>query len=259
MVVVIALFVLSILLFVLYKKSIIKNIYLNSLCKYLSISLFVACLLEVTVFNFRHYESLLFSKNETELKISNAEGLDCDDDGCEIKEDEAYFEILDIDKEAKNIYLDISSDDLVNYANLSVIDEGAGRYYSIGDVNISPLIDRSYYYRLNATGKIKSIKIKINNEEVNTEDDIDDKEYHDKLVENRHKISNIKINKILINVKVPMYYSNVRIFIVFILLFLILFVYHKSVFHNIPFDSKITKNIVLFIILFLSSLIFYLT
>jgi len=259
MIVVISLFVLSIILFIIYKINIIKNVYINSLCKYLSISLFGACLLEVTIFNFRHYESIFFSKNETELKISNTEGVECVDEVCDIVGDVAYFEILDIDKEAKNIYLDITSDDLVNYANLSVIDEGAGRYYSIGDVSISPLIDRSYYYRLNATGKIKSIKIKITNEEVNIEDNSNDKEYHDKLIENRHKISNIKINKILINVKVPMYYSNSRIFIVFILLFLVLFVYHKSVFHKIPFDCKITKNIVLFIILLLSSCAFYLS
>ena len=97
--------ILSILFYILFKFKKCKNEYFKLIFKYLFIAFLTSTVLELTIFNFRHYESLMFN-NKKELYNYTYNGITCENDKCNVLEtSDAYIEIRDINEDINNIYI----------------------------------------------------------------------------------------------------------------------------------------------------------
>ncbi len=204
--------------------------------KYIIVSLFILVISifsEVYIFNFRHYESLLYKDYKT-LKINNIYSLEkLEDNNYQIINNDNYIEIKNINKEINNIYLNIESSDTVKEITMSATDEGNELYYEIGKREIVNNINQSKYIKLNLAGKTKNIKIsfKYDNEE--------------------NKLNVIKINKISINKEKPIYISYIRLSLLFLIIISLYTIRPKSELYNTKciFDKKQNKIIIIYLIL----------
>ncbi|MBR6880958.1 MAG: hypothetical protein IKN14_07755 [Clostridiales bacterium] len=118
----------------------------------LIITLALAFICEVFVFNFRFWESLTFSK------ISS--------DSYQIHQYDEYIEVTGIDAHIDNVYVDLFdadnavSGDVVRF-NLEIKDEGNAVYYPLQDTEVVYGIDQSSYIRVHTYGESPSIRFHI--------------------------------------------------------------------------------------------------
>ena len=239
---ILVLLIIGIVFFVISKLKFIENKYLKGFFKYVAISIFIASAIEVFVFNFRHFESLFFGK-EKELSFTYGEGIKCDDEFCKITDfDKAYVEALNINEPIHNLYLEIDKLDLLvdSEIEIQLTDEGNKEYFIAGVAKYFPLNKRSRYLKIDTSGKSEKLLLKFNKIEriVHDEDHVINEDVREEL----------RVKSIKINVKVPFFISSFRLVILFLLVFTFLFVRNKSIFHEIAFDAKSTKSIVLIII-----------
>lgn len=138
----------------------------ESLQKYLivfSLILTGVLLTELTLFNFRHYESLFYH----EIKVTDyliGSGLKPTGDGQYISQEagDKTLEIPKINQELQNIHLDIlSQQSEVVKITLMASDEGNQQYYSLPPRELLHQVVQSQYMRLHLYGAAKSLKIAI--------------------------------------------------------------------------------------------------
>lgn len=217
-------------LFVMYKFKLIKNKYGREIIKFSLIALSIATILEITLFNFRHYESLFLKNNYSYQNLTNyriGSGIVCEENNCKVVDKEyAYIELLNVDSKAYNLYLDFSSPSLFeSKIRIDYTDEANKLYLNAGSRNYINDINRSHYNRLNPSGKIGNLKITF--ESANT---------------------NFNINKIAINKHIPLFINNMRIFITFIVILFVLLVNPFSILHELKYNFKHHKAVTVLII-----------
>lgn len=211
------------------------KVYLKGLLKYLGISLAIATLLEVFVFNFRHFESLFYGQ-ETNAEYKLGEGFECNN-GCVITNmKDAYIEINNIDRKIKNVYIDLSKDDedLIVEIDYYLRDEGNEVYYKAGSRTFTEILEISKYAKINPSGKVKSIKLDF--WQIN---------------------GTFKINEIKLNTRVPLIFNTTRFIISLLIILMISVIRPKSIFHNLSFDKLPSKIVIciLAMILIISSVL----
>ena len=110
---------------------------------------------------------------------------------------DTYLEIRDINQQVKNIYINIQTDkeyqtDTLNI-QFSMIDQGRKNYYDLTPRTISSHLQKLNYISLYPYGDLKSLKIRFPNQ-TNTQ---------------------ITVTDIVLNSRVPMLFSVVRVFIMY--------------------------------------------
>lgn len=214
--------------FIGYKKcEFLKNFF-----KFSIISLIVLALLEVTLFNFRHFESLTFGDEIVAEDIIYGEGLEKQSDGSYKvveKDGKNFIEIKGIYKHLDNIYYDFTvhkdSSEIMKVM-LGFTDAANERYqftnlrtFDAGKNSPGELL------RMHTSGKTKKIKLFIE-----TIDDAD----------------TFTINKISFNKTVPFDTSIIRTMLLFCVLVVIYFFRPGSYIYKMDlFDKKSRKVIAL--------------
>lgn len=132
------------------------------------VSVLATLLLELVVFNYRHWESLSFAP-VANYEVTASEGLlPGDDNSYTVAEDgEAYFEVTGIDQRIRNVCLDLfpadQPSDSVRAINvgLSMIDAANSHYYALPQTEVVSSVPESKYIRLYPVGDTKSIRIDV--------------------------------------------------------------------------------------------------
>ncbi len=237
----------TIILFIVNKFINFKNSYLKAISKYLFIAFLFSIVLELTLFNFRHYESLLFKNNYKELTDFTYSGITCIDDLCQVdeiideetdtKQIDAYIEITDIDEKINNIYIDFNGKKKLTFSyDLLFTDEANKLYLDAGERTYVNNVENSKYLKVHSSGNSSSIKIVFNK-----------------------SVKNFSLNTISINKEVPLFISNYRLFITLFVVLFILIINPKSEFYNIKFDNKKAKLVTIIFIICLTVLSYRLT
>ena len=178
-----------------------------------------AVLLEILGFNYETFFSA-FSKPES-VPFTASEGCYTEDGKTFVNpefenndtENPPYFEIKDINKEVKYLYLDMlpvyESEPNEACFDVYLMDEGNCEYYECGRIKLHPSYEKTKYIRLHSYGKIKSIKLVTNTD------------YY------KGMNSRITVNDIVINAKVPVFFSVIRVLLVALFL-AILYMFRPS-------------------------------
>lgn len=176
--------------------------------------LFLTVLIEVTILNFRHWESLLFPPME-KYDVTIGDGIKLGKKGKGIIKDagQAYIEFKNIDQNVKNLFLDLEIGDgkLPEKINVAIqaTDMANKNYFSLPEREIINGIVNSKYIRLHLSGKSSNIKINL-------------------LAANE---TLIQIAALGINVHVPFRFDFYRFIVMLIVFgFLYCFVYNKEMF-----------------------------
>ena len=178
----------------------LKNIVLTIL---FGISL--SYILELTIFNYRHYESLTYEES-TLTNIVYDEKIITKDDYFYVKENGEYtIEIIDINKKINNIYLKLTTEGNKYKCfeiNLFATDEANSVYYELPSIRTIENVPRSFYHHFNLSGKSEKIAIKTSLSDT----------------------FNYSLEEVKINTVVPIFISIGRIAIItFILLMIYIF------------------------------------
>ena len=198
---------------------------IKKIIKILIISLIIAIVLELTIFNIKHYQSFFYGKtiihniDQTVSKnklYSNSVEINLQDDN--------IIEIQDINRKVNNIFIEGSSEK-PSTIKIMLKDEGNDNYYDAGKTYIVDDVKQSKYISIHPMGKLKSIKIIVKT------------------------IGDISISKIFLNKNVPIIINNIRIIITFIISYIILYIKTLK-----PFEKNYKEYIstIVFIIGFLS-------
>lgn len=198
-------------------KSVIKG-----LLKIVFMSLFISIVLELTVFNFRFYQSL----NNRPIHDIEAEFVGLEDKGdghYTVLSDEAYIEMKFPFQELENVHIDMQQDKPSGiYTNgvkvyLYVADEGNHFYYGMPEKLVIHDIQTSQYHKLHCAGKAYQLKVVVDPNLAGTD---------------------IIIHDLSLNVKRPLYFSKYRVLSVWLLM-LFVYVYRpKSVFYQYDYGLK---------------------
>ena len=163
--------------------------------------LLIAVILEVTVFNFRHWESTLFPQIRTPF-LRVGQGIELiDRNRYQVTNtEEAYLELVGVKGNFKNLYFNCQPETGV-ITNVTVMADDAanGTGLNLGNEVVVSTVQRSHFLRLHLNGISNYIRIKIN-EKNGFSFYLDDPE---------------------INVIVPMFISWIRICMIFMVLLLI--------------------------------------
>lgn len=216
---------------IIQKLNLIKNKYLKTITKYFLIALVTSMALELTVFNFRHYESLVINDEYKELKDYSLTGIVCNNE-CQVVADEAYIEIKNLDSELNTLYLDLANNgNLFMKYELSFTDDANQLYLVAGEREYADAIVNSHYAKVNPSGHVHDIKIKI--------------------LEIKDKKS-FQINQIAINPHVPLFINDLRLVLCLILVFGILCVNPKNNLFELDYNFKKAKVITGIVIILIS-------
>ena len=199
------------------------------------IIIIISILIELFVFNFRHFESLNYK--ETNLKINSINNIEKINNSLyKIESKDNYIEFSNINKKINNIYLDIK---FINYDNhkiyISACDEGNELYYRLPEKEIVNNIENSKYIKLNLSEKAKKIKISF-------EGNVDDK----------IQINSIKINKIK-----PIFLSKFRILILTFSIYILYLIRPKSDLYKYKISNSKYQKLIILLYIFLQSLFFF--
>lgn len=197
------------------KKNILRNKYILAI----PVVLFISILLELFVFNFRHFESL----NYKETNIYNEKYI--------VSNKDNSIEFKNINKKINNIYIDLyNNDNETIKINLDVTDEANKKYFSLPEKEISNNYNQIKYIKINLSGKTNNLKINYSG-------------------------NNTVINNIKINVQKPLFISITRLLIVFISLYILFLIRPKSELYKYKLiNNKYSKYIILGYILIQSIL-----
>ena len=180
----------------------------------------IAVIAEVVFFNYECYYSLgdksesvaITASEDTHTK--DGKTFTCPGYAVNENENPPYFEIKNIDKKVKYLYLDMlpEYEGEKNEACFDVylMDEGNSDYYESGTIRLHPSYEKTKYVRLHSYGKLKAIKLVVNS---------------DKFLGLNTKIT---VNDVKINANVPMFFSIIRVLILAAILFFIYMFRPKS-------------------------------
>ena len=139
----------------------------EKVAKTIIVPLLLTALLEVTLFNFRHWESFSFPKLvQPELTIG--EGIEkIGESEYKITDPEqAYLNLDGVSGDYKNLYLNIRPENgITTSINLTADDAANSEGLNLGDETIVSTVSRSNYLRLHLSGTSNYIHIKINESE----------------------------------------------------------------------------------------------
>lgn len=158
-------------------------------------------ILEMTIFNFRHWESKFFPEVNQPL-IEVAEGIEKLDDTTYkvIDTNKAFINLIDIQGQFKNLYLPIIPKTGIT-TNITIFSNDAANNngLNLGDATVVASVPQSSYLRLHLNGVSNYIRVKINQE------------------------NNFLFSMDLpqINAGVPVYFSWMRMICIFIIVLLI--------------------------------------
>jgi len=208
--------------------------------KVMGIIFIISLLLEIFVFNFRFFETL--NNNEILIDPKNIvynDGLSYDpynkwtNDEGELKpsffindKSEASFEIKNINESVDNIYIDISNVKRKNYTNKKVVlkiwatDEANKLYFSLPERDVVRDVEKSKYISLNLSGKSEKLMVEV------------------KSGDNERFI----INQIKLNTNYPMFFSLIRLLVVFLIMAVFYVIRPKSHFYNYVLNLKSKKQ-----------------
>ena len=125
-----------------------KNIYLKTFLKCLSFALLISSLLEITIFNYRHYESLFFTNHKvlTNYKLTN---ITCNNNNCTVtNKEKAYIEIKNINEKVANIYLDLNRNETPLNLEIYFTDSANTLYLNAGKRTYLDTVKNSKYLSL---------------------------------------------------------------------------------------------------------------
>ncbi len=208
----------------------------------------ISLLLEIFVFNFRFFET--FINDEIDINSENIiynDGLAYEEDNKwtndkgELRpsfyianKNNASFEIMDIDDEVKNIYIDISNVKRKNYSNKKTVlkiwatDEANALYFNLPERDVVRDVEKSKYISLNLSGKSEKLMVEVK----------------------ANKNERFIINEIKLNVQYPMFFSIIRLLTVFLITLAVYMIRPKSPFYKYTLNFKsIKQRIVLGIII----------
>lgn len=175
--------------------------YLLSLFKYLSLFL----LLEISLFNFRHYQSIFYDEinvNNLEASLScekvDKSTFDIQPNNIVLEDDTIRFSIeaKNINQSLENVYIDAyleSSKNTKLKVIMSATDEANKNYFLLPDKSVIPNVDETKYMKLNLSGKSEKIKFTF-------------------AIRSEHVKNGgiLKINEISFNKKVPININLIR-------------------------------------------------
>ena len=157
--------IILIILYFIYQRG--ENEVVHNLVKFSMKMILIALFLELTLFNFRFYESLWYK----EIKVSNytlGEGLKKDKNGNikVISDKKNYIDIIDIHQHLNNIHLDFDApkdNDKVLYVSIGYRDAANGNYGYAQERRISANPkNEGEILRLHLAGKSSRIRIYVN-------------------------------------------------------------------------------------------------
>lgn len=186
-----------------------KNIFTNKYILATFIILIITLLLELFVFNFRHFESLSYR----ETNIYNDKYI--------VNKDNNSIEFNNINKKINNIYLDIyNNDNKTSVVNIEATDEANNNYLSLPEKEIRNNYEQMKYIKINLSGKTNKLKINLTD--------------------------NTIINDIKINTTRPLFISLFRIIFVFISLYILFLIRPKSELYKYKLiNNRYSKYIIL--------------
>ena len=227
-----------IFLFIVLKTNLIKNEYLKTFLKYVVKSLALAVILEISFFNFRHYESLFFKNYQELTNYTIGEGLNCEDNKCSITNpEEAYIEFNNIDNKINNLYLDISSKGVLHLDYDIIFDDEANKIpFNAGSRNYNSKVLNSHYNKINSSGTSNYLKIQF--------------------TKTNHKFT---INKVSINKQVPLLINNLRLILVSLITLFIFLINSQNKLQDLKYNFSHSKLITWVIIISLSCFFGFLT
>ncbi len=131
----------------------------------LSVLFMISCLLEVTLFQYRHYES--FGNEAVSLPFEGGRGLvNIEGNIWEVVgEEDVYLEVSQLDLDVKNIHIDFLFPKLGETAvkklpfHFNIRDEGSSAYYELPERVFYHHILQSQYIRLHPYGKCLGVRI----------------------------------------------------------------------------------------------------
>lgn len=207
------------------KKNSIKKIIYK-----LYILLCISIIVELTLFNYRSYTTC-FNKSENAFSYDNNTNLKkIGKSTYKVIEETPIIEIKNINKHIDNIYLDIIDQNLNTYYAITFFtDKGNKLYQQLESREINSVINKSKTLNFNFSGKSKKLKLEFTFQK----NDI------------------IKINKIILNYKIPIETNIIRIILLFIILVFIELFGYKSKLYQINYENFKYKKLVIisFIIL----------
>jgi len=162
------------------------NEQVKKVLKYLIVPLIVSLVLEIFVFNFNHFISLFYPR-ETKIDFNiYPKGMNYFRES-----DTTYYfyviEMLDINAKINNFYLNVHDDATIN---LYLTDEANKNLYDANVHNLVSTIEKSNYIKLNTSGKTTLAKFEIQTES-----------------------ENLKIDEIIINKTIPIFFNFMRFLI----------------------------------------------
>lgn len=197
---------------------------------------------EIFIFNFRAFE---LSKKE-EIKIESfkyGSGIELSENGnIKVRDSgDKFIEISDINKEVKNIYLDIERTEIIKEENkkteitVSATDEANKLYFALPKRVIVKGVEKSKYINLNLSGESEKLKITFNGCD-NTE---------------------LNVNKISINKKVPFRIGFLRLFFVYALFMIIYILIPSAGFYNYKINRKsFVQKLVITVLVLVNTMVF---
>ncbi len=222
-------FVLIILFLILRKLNVFKNEYLKVLSKYLLIAISISTILEITIFNFRHYESLFF-KDFKEIKDYTYNGITCTGELCSVTDVENAYIEFNVNQKINNIYIDFSGKRSLRFSyELYFTDEANKLYLDAGSRTYVNKLENSKYLTVHSSGTTSNVKL------------VFDKEVKD-----------FKLNTISVNKKVPLFINDFRLIISLFFILFIFIINPKSIFYKIKFNNKKALTLTILFISILS-------
>ena len=191
---------------------------LKYIVKCLLIVLLITICLELTIFNYNHYCSLFYPKSKKAsftIYQDKYEFVPTHD----VTRYKYTVEINNINTKVNNLYLDSKES---GYITIYLTDEANELYYKAGEVYYNNSIKPSKYLKLHSSGKTDKIKLNI----ISTEE--------------------LKLNKVYINTKVPIFFNIVRVLISFFVISVIVLIKHFK-----PFNDNFKEDKYLYFMCFL--------
>ena len=187
-----------------------KNIFLNKYILSIPIILLITVVLELFVFNFRHFESIRYK----EKSIFNENYI--------INTKKGSIEFENVNEEINNIYLNFSSTtDEVITINLESTDEANKKYFSLPEKEINNNYEQMKYIKINLSGKTNKIKLNYTGD-------------------------NTQIKDIKINSPKPLFISTIRIILIFISIYCLFLIRPKSeLYKHKLLNNKYSKYFIL--------------
>lgn len=247
-------YILNSLLFIIANKLSFKKINNNKII--ILLCLFISLFFELFIFNFRHYESLIFKKNIT-LELNGTKNIEkVGDNLYSINDESNYLEYKNIYEYVNNLYIDYEVNDTFKNITVYAKDSGNSSYYKLPERTIYNGLEQSRYIKMNLGGNAKALRIHF--------EYIDQEEYEKKNKDEvLHNPNIIKVNEVKINVIKPMFISLYRLIIIFYILIFIFAIRPRSSLHKHLFLSnnkkdKIFKRISIFLFIIIHVSLFYL-